>query len=69
LNGYGDNSQRKVGASCGSKYCNPHSWPSSDTADVLETDSRNEQCAWVYQNVQSAKFYQNFPTAGYTCAT
>jgi hypothetical protein len=25
LNGYGDNSQRKVGASCGSKYCNPHS--------------------------------------------
>jgi hypothetical protein len=29
LNGYGDNSQRKVGASCSSKYCNPHSWPSS----------------------------------------
>jgi hypothetical protein len=25
LNGYGDNSQRKVGASCGSKYCNLHS--------------------------------------------
>jgi hypothetical protein len=25
LNGYGDNSQRRVGASCGSKYCNPHS--------------------------------------------
>jgi hypothetical protein len=25
LNGYGDNSQRKMGASCGSKYCNPHS--------------------------------------------
>ena len=22
LNGYGDNAQRKVGASCGSKYCN-----------------------------------------------
>ena len=22
LNGYGDNGQRKVGASCGSKYCN-----------------------------------------------
>ena len=26
LNGYGDNVQRKVGASCGSKYCNLHSW-------------------------------------------
>ena len=26
LNGYGDNSQRKVGASCGSKYSNLHSW-------------------------------------------
>ena len=26
LNGYGDNGQRKVGASCGSKYCNLHSW-------------------------------------------
>jgi len=25
LNGYGDNGQRKVGASCGSKYCNLHS--------------------------------------------
>ena len=25
LNGYGDNDQRKVGASCGSKYCNLHS--------------------------------------------
>jgi hypothetical protein len=25
LNGYGDNGQRKVRASCGSKYCNPHS--------------------------------------------
>jgi len=25
LNGYGDNSQRKVGAPCGSKYCNLHS--------------------------------------------
>jgi hypothetical protein len=25
LNVYGDNSQRKVGASCGSKFCNPHS--------------------------------------------
>ena len=25
LNGYGDNSQRKVGGSCGSKYCNLHS--------------------------------------------
>ena len=24
--GYGDNGQRKVGASCGSKYCNLHSW-------------------------------------------
>jgi len=24
LNGYGDNGQRKVGASCGSKYCNLH---------------------------------------------
>jgi len=23
LNGYGDNGQRKVGASCGSKYCKP----------------------------------------------
>jgi hypothetical protein len=68
LNGYGDNRQKKVGASCGSKYCNPHSWPSRDTAHVLETDSRNEQCAWVYQNVQSAKFYQYFHTAGYTRA-
>ena len=26
LNGYGFNGQRKVGASCGSKYCNLHSW-------------------------------------------
>jgi len=26
LNGYGDNGQRKVGSSCGSKYCNLHSW-------------------------------------------
>jgi len=26
LNGYGDNDQRKVGASCGSIYCNLHSW-------------------------------------------
>ena len=26
LNGYGDNGQRKVAASCGSKYCNLHSW-------------------------------------------
>ena len=26
LNGYGDNGQRKVGASCGSKYCNLHNW-------------------------------------------
>jgi len=26
LNGYRDNGQRKVGASCGSKYCNLHSW-------------------------------------------
>jgi len=26
LNGYGDNGLRKVGASCGSKYCNLHSW-------------------------------------------
>jgi len=26
LNGYGDNGQRKVGVSCGSKYCNLHSW-------------------------------------------
>ena len=25
LNDYGDNGQRKVGASCGSKYCNLHS--------------------------------------------
>jgi len=25
LNGYGDNGQRKVGASCGSEYCNLHS--------------------------------------------
>ena len=25
LNGYGDNDQRKVGASCGSKYYNLHS--------------------------------------------
>ena len=25
LNGYGDNGLRKVGASCGSKYCNLHS--------------------------------------------
>jgi len=25
LNGYGDYGQRKVGASCGSKYCNLHS--------------------------------------------
>ena len=25
LNGYGDNGMRKVGASCGSKYCNLHS--------------------------------------------
>ena len=25
LNGYGDNGQSKVGASCGSKYCNLHS--------------------------------------------
>ena len=25
LNGYRDNGQRKVGASCGSKYCNLHS--------------------------------------------
>ena len=25
LNGYGDNGQRKVGASCVSKYCNLHS--------------------------------------------
>jgi len=25
LNAYGDNGQRKVGASCGSKYCNLHS--------------------------------------------
>ena len=25
LNGYGDNGQREVGASCGSKYCNLHS--------------------------------------------
>ena len=25
LNGYGDNGQRKLGASCGSKYCNLHS--------------------------------------------
>ena len=25
-NGYGDNGQRKVRASCGSKYCNLHSW-------------------------------------------
>jgi hypothetical protein len=25
LNGYGYNSQRKVGVSCGSKYCNLHS--------------------------------------------
>jgi hypothetical protein len=25
FNGYRGNSQRKVGASCGSKYCNPHS--------------------------------------------
>ena len=25
LNGYADNDQRKVGASCGSKYCNLHS--------------------------------------------
>ena len=25
LNGYGDNALRKVGASCGSKYCNLHS--------------------------------------------
>jgi len=25
LNGYGDNDQRKVGDSCGSKYCNLHS--------------------------------------------
>jgi len=25
LNGYGDNGQRKVEASCGSKYCNLHS--------------------------------------------
>jgi hypothetical protein len=63
LNGYGDNSQRNVGASCGSKYCNPHSWPSRDTAHVLETDSRIEQCACVYQNAQSAKFYQFFHTA------
>jgi len=26
LNGYGDNGQRTVGASCGSKYSNLHSW-------------------------------------------
>ena len=26
LNGYGDNSQLKMGASCGSKYWNLHSW-------------------------------------------
>jgi len=26
LNGYGDNGLRKVGASCGSRYCNLHSW-------------------------------------------
>ena len=26
LNGYGDNGQRNLGASCGSKYCNLHSW-------------------------------------------
>jgi len=26
LNDYGDNGLRKVGASCGSKYCNLHSW-------------------------------------------
>ena len=25
LNGYGDNGQRKVGAFCGSKYCNLYS--------------------------------------------
>jgi len=25
LNGYGDNGQRKIGASCVSKYCNLHS--------------------------------------------
>jgi hypothetical protein len=25
LNGYGDNGQKKVGASCGSKYCNLNS--------------------------------------------
>jgi hypothetical protein len=25
-----------MGASCGSKYCNPHSWPSHDTAHVIE---------------------------------
>jgi len=25
LNGYGNNGQRKVGGSCGSKYCNLHS--------------------------------------------
>jgi len=25
LNGYGDSGQRRVGASCGSKYCNLHS--------------------------------------------
>jgi len=26
LNGYGDNGLRKVGDSCGSRYCNMHSW-------------------------------------------
>jgi hypothetical protein len=34
LNGYGDNGQRIVGASCGFKYCNLHSCASRH---VLET--------------------------------
>jgi len=32
LNGYGDNGLKKVGASCGSKYCNLHSWCHRATA-------------------------------------
>jgi hypothetical protein len=68
LNVYGDNGQRKVTASCGSKYCNLHSWRVTWPAHVLETGMQYSYVVGLYQNAQSAKLNQYFHTAGYSCA-
>jgi hypothetical protein len=42
LNGYGDNDQRKMWSSCGSKYCNLHSWKIKIKLKVTKKTGRRQ---------------------------